>query len=310
MEVTNEIYKYFLQPHKDKNELFAAIRPQLMPSKKKNLLYGPRHMRMHLLEYTKENFVELEVELKKQLIARRQSLQSYIELMEWTPASGSEITLLILCRMYNITILVVRSDFLWLSRNVAPLDCDVVLVQNCNGHFLGTHRLDCKLVEIGDVPRYIANKKKSPSMTTSTPIDRMGDAHSDITQPDLSPIGPKPNTSATDDSAFSLNETSESTERIRNELRKLEEISLQHSGEKHAEKTPKKIVPICKLNIKDIGNESSSEISPGLDTSRCPEVLTPKSSSAIDVTSPEECDSNVDVHNHSDALLMGGKVRN
>ena len=95
-------------------------------------------MRCHLLEYAKEHYSELEVELKNQLVVCRQSLAGYLEIMEWTPASGSEITLLILCRMFNISILVLRSDFIWLSKNVAPLKCDVVLVQNCDRHFLST----------------------------------------------------------------------------------------------------------------------------------------------------------------------------
>ena len=39
-------------------------------------------MRCHLLEYAKEHYSELEVELKNQLVVRRQSLAGYLEIME------------------------------------------------------------------------------------------------------------------------------------------------------------------------------------------------------------------------------------
>ena len=102
-------------------------------------------MGLHLLDYTKDNYGELETALKKPLEVRRQSLQNYLEMMEWTPSSGLEITLLIICRMFKISILVVRSNFIWVSENIAPFNADGVLVQNCNGHFLGTKRIDSKL---------------------------------------------------------------------------------------------------------------------------------------------------------------------
>ena len=244
-------------------------------------------MRMHLLEYTKENYVELEVELMTQLIQRRQSLQSYIKIMEWTPASGSELTLLILSRMFNISILVVRSDFLWASRNVAPMSCDVVLVQSCN--FLGTKRVDGKVVEIGEVPKYIVNKKRSLELTTSTPNNRYGvGTYSEITQPDVSPIGEKVNMTVSDDSAFSLNQTLDSTVRLNNEIRQFEQGTLKEDGDntEGEVKTSKK--PLVKLHIKDIGNDTSSDFSPAVYRQSYGNVLTPNSTSPLNVTSPTD----------------------
>ena len=175
-----------------------------------------------MLNYTKENYVELETALKKQLEVHRQSLQSYLELMEWTPTSGSEITLLILCHMFHISILVVCSDFIWVSENIAPLSADVVIVQNCNGHFLGMKRIDSKLVDIGEVLRYTVNKRKSPCVKTSTPKERgnITDA-AEIIDPGVSPILEKEEESSKEDTAFSLTETTSSTRMLQNEVRSL-----------------------------------------------------------------------------------------
>ena len=51
---------------------------------------------------------------------------------------GFETTLLILAHMFNIDILVLRQDFVWISSKVAPIMCPVVLVQDETGFFLGT----------------------------------------------------------------------------------------------------------------------------------------------------------------------------
>ena len=241
-------------------------------------------MRCHLLEYTKEHYSELEVELKKQLVVRRQSLAGYLETMEWTPASGSEITLLILCRMFNISILVLRSDFIWLSKNVALLKCDVVLVQNCDGHFLGTKRLGGQLVDIGEVPQYKVNKRKSPSIQTSTPKDRdITTSCVELQDADLSPIGEKDNLSKMQDSTFSLNETSESTQRLREEVKKFEETSILDETVKEVASDVNANRVYGKLNIRDIGKDTLSDFSPTVKAPRNSDVLTPNSTQPLNV---------------------------
>ena len=55
-------------------------------------------------------------------------------------------------------ILVIHSDYLWLSESVEPIKCDVILVQNNAGLFYGTkgkHKFD-----VGKVPK-IATPKRS-----------------------------------------------------------------------------------------------------------------------------------------------------
>ena len=45
---------------------------------------------------------------------------------------------MVLSRMYNVDVVIIRPDFVWLSRAVAPITCGIVLVQDSSGNFLGT----------------------------------------------------------------------------------------------------------------------------------------------------------------------------
>ena len=244
-------------------------------------------MRLHLLNYTKENYVELETALKKQLEVCRQSLQSYLELMERTPTSGSEITLLILCHMFRISILVVRSDFIWVSENIAPLSADVVIVQNCNGHFLGMKRIDSKLVDIGEVPQYTVNKCKSPCVKTLTPKERGNITDgAEIIDPGVSPILEKEEESSKEDTAFSLTETTSSTRMLRNEVRKFEEGSMEDKDESNVEnmEDKKKFENVTKLNIRDIGNDHSSDITRNMEKDEQNIIMMPNSTQPLNIT--------------------------
>ena len=304
---------YIFQPHKDKNEIFSSIRPQINVSRK-GFLYGPRHMRKHIIEYTKENYTELEEELKDQLTVRRQSLQNYIQLMEWTPTSGAEITLLIVARMFNVTILVVRGDFVWLSKNIAPIDANIVLVQNCNGHFVGTKHMDedKPLVDVGEVPRIIVNKRSSAEQNqTSTPKSssrlRRG---KEMEEPNLSPIVEVSSHSNSIESGFSLDNTTDSTKQLRDDVKKLVDNTLDQCGSEvvvpsttkdaqkmhQLEKTPK-----VTLNIKDIGNNTSSA------EGQSEEFLTPSTSGPIDITSPIENSVVTNDETQSPVLNIQGK---
>ena len=94
-------------------------------------------------------------------------------LMEGTPICGYEITLLILSQMFNIAILVIRSDFLWVSTQVPPRECPVVIIQNTSGEFLGT-KSTCGVhpVSVGTVPKISVNKRRNPVLIkSSTPDD-------------------------------------------------------------------------------------------------------------------------------------------
>ena len=58
---------------------------------------------------------------------------------------------MVLSRMYNVDVVVIRPDFVWLSRAVAPITCGIVLVQDSSGNFLGTKTKNP--VYIGLVPK-------------------------------------------------------------------------------------------------------------------------------------------------------------
>ena len=202
-------------------------------------------MRLHLLDYTKENYGELETALKKPLEVHRQSLQNYLEKMEWTPGSGSEITLLIICYMFKISILVVRADFIRVSENIAPFNADVVIVQNCNGRFLGTKRIDSKLVDIGEVPWYTVNKRKSPSVKMSTPKEQRNgeEPMAELIDPGLSPIVKQENQASKDDTGFSMSETTSSTRRLCQEVIQFEETTMEEKDDSIGEEAEEKRSP-------------------------------------------------------------------
>ena len=254
-------------------------------------------MHLHLLDYTKENYGELETALKKPLEVHRQSLQNYLELMEWTPSLGSEITLLIICHMFNISILVVHTDFIWVSENIAPFSADVVIVQNCNGHFLATKHIDSKLVDISEVPRYTVNKCRSPYVKTSTPKERGNDKEDmgELIDPGLSPILEQAKDSMKDDTGFSLSETNSSTRMLLEKVKQFEERTIEDKEESiSAQVQDKKVTEnVQKLDIRDIRNGTSSDISGNIPEGNKDILMMPNSTQPIDIMTEDdhECTS-------------------
>ena len=178
-------------------------------------------MKLHVIDYTKKNYSEIAEELETQLSVHRLFLQYYLELMEWTPTSGSEITLLIIACIFKITIMVIRGNFIWLSENLEPKIFNVVIVQNCNGHFIGTKWLDSKLVNIGDVPKYNVNKRKSPhAVETSTPKEGAlaGDI-SNVKAPNVPPILENTKLGTSMDSCFSFAETLDGSQNLKDDFK-------------------------------------------------------------------------------------------
>ena len=249
-------------------------------------------MCLHLLDYTKENYNELETAPKKPLKVRRQSLQNYLEMIEWTPSSGSEITLLIICCMFNISILVVHIDFIWVSENIAPFSADVVIVQNCNGHFLGMKHIDSKLADIGEVPRYTVNKRRSPYVKMSTPKDRGNDKEDmgELIDPGLSPIVEQGKDSTKDDTGFLLSETNSSTRMLWEEVKQFEEGTIEDkegliSGQVEDKKVSENVQ---KLDIRDIGIDTSSDISGNITDGNKEILMMPNSTQPIDIMTEDD----------------------
>ena len=95
-------------------------------------------MRYHLHSYGMKNEKELSKLLSGALKKRNLDFSTYLSKMLYCTTCGYEITLLLLSRMLNVDIVVIRPDFVWLSRSVAPITCQIVIVQDVSGNFLGT----------------------------------------------------------------------------------------------------------------------------------------------------------------------------
>ena len=86
------------------------------------------------------------------------TLTEYIDMMKNNSSCRYEATLLVLCHMFKMKILVICSDYLWVSEKVAPADCDVVLIQNVGGLF---YRTKCKKkFHVSDVPKFESPKPR------------------------------------------------------------------------------------------------------------------------------------------------------
>ena len=114
-----------------------CVRPQIQIDRR-GKVYTPMHMRYHLVKFVQENFELVDLLVSAPLEARKMSLQQYVTKMAIGDTCGYEVTLLILSQMFKVPFLVIRSDMLWMSQNVWPIDCPIVLVQSVHGRFLGT----------------------------------------------------------------------------------------------------------------------------------------------------------------------------
>ena len=91
----------------------------------------------HLYSYGMNNEKELSKILAGTLQKCNSDLSTYLAKMYYCTTCGYKITLLLLSRMMNVDIVLIRPDFVWLSRPVAPITCGIVLVQDASGNFLG-----------------------------------------------------------------------------------------------------------------------------------------------------------------------------
>ncbi|MCG8626938.1 MAG: hypothetical protein MJE68_33680, partial [Proteobacteria bacterium] len=80
----------------------------------------------------------MEVLVKDLLAQRNVTFDAYLDKMYNIRTCGFETTLIIVSIMLNIDICVIRPDFVWVSEDVAPYKCPVVIVQDCDGKFYGT----------------------------------------------------------------------------------------------------------------------------------------------------------------------------
>ena len=137
--------------------------------------------------------------------------------MQNTMTSGLEVTLLILSRMYRCGIMVIRSDFVWLSHNIKPELYPIIIVQNATGQFMGTHvKKPLYVCEIVESFPWVRSKK---AIVTSKPqrdgsIGNFGPS----AQEDLSPIA-------------EVSTSNTSTELLHRDVAQFEEKKFKHESD-------------------------------------------------------------------------------
>ena len=152
-----------LQPLQNRNEIFNAIQPQMI-CERQGVTYNSVQMHNDLLRYIEANHEELELLVEGNLYDRDMTFDEYLTMMKKNETCGYEITLRIIGEMFQVPILVVCSDFLWISEKVESINCGIVLVQNCKGCFYGTQGK--KKVNIGVVPKVMSPLSKRSKIST------------------------------------------------------------------------------------------------------------------------------------------------
>ena len=155
-----------MQPAQDLNQLFSAIHPQIRVNLR-GCTYSGAAMHVHVLNFCNENYKLLSRDLKGALKTRKLDLAGYLYKMQNTTMCGLEVTLLILSQMYRCGIMVIRSAFVWLSHNIKPNLCPIIIVQNATGQFMGTHVK--KPLYVGEFVESFASVRSKKPIVTSTP---------------------------------------------------------------------------------------------------------------------------------------------
>ena len=148
-----------MQPVQDLNQVFSAVHPQIRVNLR-GCTYSRSTMHIHLINYCNENYKQLAQDLKGTLKTCQLDLAGYLYKIENTMTSGLEVTLLISSRMYKCGIMVIRSDFVWLSHSIKPELCPIVIVQNAMGQFMGTQvKKPLYVSEVGELVACVRSKK-------------------------------------------------------------------------------------------------------------------------------------------------------
>ena len=130
-------FQFPFQPKIDRNILFSCIRPQVHVDRN-SPIYTSNHMRYHAHSFATRHRDKLEVILINLLAQRSVDYDGYLDKMFNIRTCGFETTLIIVSIMLGIDICVLHPGFVWLSEDVPPYKCPVVLVQDINGRFYGT----------------------------------------------------------------------------------------------------------------------------------------------------------------------------
>ena len=154
-------------------------------------------MKYHLYQYCVENRDTVKPVVTEVLRKRKISYDMYLAKMYQCLTCGFETTLLILSHMFQIPILVIRQDFIWISSKVVPIMCPVVLMQDETGFFLEMRTpnpIYVGSVPVVTVPYSIMNEGL---FTTSTPSRTSNRPTNTVFSCGLSPINSDNTTTGT-----------------------------------------------------------------------------------------------------------------
>ena len=121
----------------DRNVLFSCIWPQVCVDRK-SPIYTSNHMRYHTHSFATRHRDKVEVIVGSLLAQRNVTFDAYLDKMYNMHTCGFETTLIIVSIMLSINICIICPDFVWVSEDVPPYKCPVVIVQSSDGKFYGT----------------------------------------------------------------------------------------------------------------------------------------------------------------------------
>ena len=130
------------------------------------------------------------------LSTRGMSYSYYRDRMACKGTCGFETTLYLLSQMFHVDICVIRSDFVWVSSDVHPSHCPVILIQLNNGRFCGTK--PSRPFDVGTVPLiHVPKLGVKKFVQTSTPgrWQQSSELKSALQTAEMSPIFASPSTS-------------------------------------------------------------------------------------------------------------------
>ena len=151
----------------DSDQIFHCVRPQINVHRP-GRSYSSHHMRQHLLDFLLNVDDDTLYSVKQILRTRGMSYAYYKECMICKATCGYETTLFVLSKMFTVNICVIRSDFVWVSSDVHPTQCPVILIQLNDGKFCGTK--PSRPFDVGMVPNiHVPKLGVRKFVQTSTP---------------------------------------------------------------------------------------------------------------------------------------------
>ena len=179
----------------DSDQIFQCVRPQINVHRP-GRSYTSHHMRQHLLDFLLNLDDETLYSVKQILKTRGMTYAYYKDRMTCKATCGYETTLFVLSKMFTVNICVIRSDFVWVSSDVHPTQCQVILIQLNDGKFCGTK--PSRPFDVGMVPNiHVPKLGVRKFVQTSTPgrWQESSELKSALQRTDMSPICPSPATS-------------------------------------------------------------------------------------------------------------------